>query len=187
MSFSCTLTGCKTSVLFRRVMFPYQVYREDDFTWTNKATQSWETIYHYVQNGDTSQCSNLLSECHSCPKSQNGTWPSPRLRTHSCIYFQPRDPCQPPPPPATPPLSPIVKLEPVNSWGGVSFDKCSGSLLSCRHIEESSVWSQTMCVNPSRISGHSLHPRWHHPPHPSPHSPPFKQASPFKSTPVSTI
>lgn len=106
-------------------------------------------MLHHVQYENTSECSNLLTAAW---KAKTGHRLTPH--TQSQVYFQP---------------------EPVNSWGGVSFDKWQGrpgSLLSCRHIVDSSVWSQTMCSDPSRISGHSLHPKCEHPPPPyrCPHS-----------------
>lgn len=80
--------------------------------------------------------------------------------------FSASGPLSPSTAPTAPLLYLVVKPEPVNSWGGVSFDKwhrTPGFLPSCRHIVDSSVWSQAMCSDPSGISGHDLHARRQHP------------------------
>lgn len=80
-------------------------------------------------------------------KAKTGHGSNPRA--HSLFYFQPQDPF----PPTTPPVYINVKPEPLNSWGDVSFDKWQWRpdfLLSCRHIVNSSVWSQDMCCDLSR-------------------------------------
>lgn len=90
-----------------------------------------------------------------------------RPPTHTLTgLFSALGPLSPSTAPTAPPLYLIVKSEPVNSWGGVSFDKWHQTpafLPSCRHIVVPSVWSQTMCSDPSRISGHNLHSKWQHP------------------------
>lgn len=122
-----------------------------------KKYQCSETMQHHVQHEDIFQCPNLSSEW-----SQNRTWLNPPT-THSLsqVYFQPWDPCYPSP--LLPQLCLIIKPEPLNSWGGVSFDEChqrSGPLLSCRHTQDFSVWCLAMCSDPSRLSGRMLHPKW---------------------------
>lgn len=94
--------------------------------------------------------SNLLPESCSCFKSQNGMWTDPCR--HSQVYFKPQDH-------PLPPQDLIIKPQPVNSWGSVSFGKwhpSRGSPVSCHHTVDSSVWIQTKCYDLSWISGLSL-------------------------------